>query len=196
MKNLETFVLDVLVSVPLDVGLEELIGGLISLDWVSEIVLGDLFGLSQERSNGFDARGTLEILAIDQLFDVFVEVFSLWTLSDSHLLENSHQDGSVSFEVPVLVDNLVDYSSLENLVCFVNEKVHEIVHIVDFFCIFHVFSAVLRQDLFSNHGDEEFDVLVLCELDVLFRELHAHFDLVEHWSQHGNNQCLSLPNRR
>ena len=48
MKNLETFILDVLVSVSLNVGLEELIGGLIRLDWVPKIVLGDLFGLSQE----------------------------------------------------------------------------------------------------------------------------------------------------
>jgi len=127
----------------------------------------------------------LEILAIDELFDVFIEVLSLRTLTDSHLFENSHQDSSVTFEIPVLVDNLVDHSSLENLVCFVNEKVHEVVHIVNFFGILHVFSAVLWQDLLSKHSDEKLNILVLCKFDVLFRELHAHFDLVVHWSQHG-----------
>ena len=124
-------------------------------------------------------------MAIDELFDVFIEVYSLWTLMDTHLFENPHQDSFVTFEIPVLVDYLLNDSCLENLVCFVNEKVHEVVHIVNYLGILNVFLAVLWQNLLSEHSNEKLNILVLCKLNVLFRELHAHFDLVVHWTEHG-----------
>lgn len=48
MKNLETLILDVLVSISLNVGLEEIIGCLIRFDGISQVILGDLFWLSKE----------------------------------------------------------------------------------------------------------------------------------------------------
>ena len=43
MKNLETFVLDVLFSVSLDILFEELKAALIGLDWIAEIIFVDGF---------------------------------------------------------------------------------------------------------------------------------------------------------
>ena len=55
VQDLEALVTNLLLSVSLDIVFQELIGGLVSLDWVAEIVLIDGLVFSQERSNGLDA---------------------------------------------------------------------------------------------------------------------------------------------
>jgi len=122
MQNLEALIFDLLFAVPLNVGSEEIEGGLISLDWVLQVVFDNILLLSQEGSDGFDARSRLQVLAIDELLDVLVEVLNLWiVLLNPHLLKDSNEDCSVSLKVPVLVDDLMDNTSLEHLVCLVYE---------------------------------------------------------------------------
>jgi len=75
VQDLEALVANLLLSVSLNVILEELVGGLVSLDRVAQIILIDSLILSQERSDGFDARGTLQVLTIDLLFNVCIKVF-------------------------------------------------------------------------------------------------------------------------
>lgn len=171
MQNLEALIFDLLFAVPLNVGSEEIEGGLISLDWVLQVVFDNILLLSQEGSDGFDARSRLQVLAIDELLDVLVEVLNLWiVLLNPHLLKDSNEDCSVSLKVPVLVDDLMDNTSLEHLVCLVYEQIHEIVHIIDLLSILHVFSAVLRQKLLSQKSDEVSHIVVLSKFDVLLRE--------------------------
>ena len=72
MQNLEAFMLDVLLSVSLDVLSEEFKTTLVSFDWVAQIIfVHNFLVISQEGSNGFDAGGTLQILAIDHFVQVF-----------------------------------------------------------------------------------------------------------------------------
>jgi len=48
MQDLEALVPNLLFSVSLDIILEELVCGLVSLDWVAQVILIDGFVLSQE----------------------------------------------------------------------------------------------------------------------------------------------------
>ena len=54
MQNLEALILDLLVSVSLDIGSQEVKGSLICLDGVSQVILRDFFWLSKVRTNSFD----------------------------------------------------------------------------------------------------------------------------------------------
>ena len=74
MQDLEALVPDLLLSVSLDIVFEELVGGLVSLDGVAEIILIDGLILSQKRSNGLDAGGTLQVLAVDLLLNVCIKI--------------------------------------------------------------------------------------------------------------------------
>ena len=56
MKKLETLMLDTLLSISLNVGLEEIIGSLVGFDRIFKVFLGDIFGVFQECSNGLNAR--------------------------------------------------------------------------------------------------------------------------------------------
>ena len=57
MQNGEAFVLDALITVLLDIGLEEVKTGLISVDRVSKVILVDrLLGVTDEGANSLDAR--------------------------------------------------------------------------------------------------------------------------------------------
>ena len=74
MKNLEALMVHVLSSEPLDILLDELEISLIGFDWVAEIILVDvLFVVSQEGSDGLDARRRLQILRGEQFVEVFFQ---------------------------------------------------------------------------------------------------------------------------
>jgi hypothetical protein len=123
-------------------------------------------------------------LTINELVQIFLHVLSLWSVFDIDLFQNSDKDCFESLEVPVLVNDLVDDSGLEDLMNFVSEKIHKVMHIIDRLCILHVFAAPLRQQLFSQQEDEVLHVRVLSELNALLGELKAHLNFVEHWPQH------------
>ena len=71
--HLEALVLDLLFPVPLNVVLEELERRLVRLDRVAEVVLHDGLAFSQECADRLDARRALQILRVDQLFEILVE---------------------------------------------------------------------------------------------------------------------------
>jgi hypothetical protein len=73
MQNLEALMRDVLSSVSFDIFFQEQEFGLISLDWVNQVIGIDLLGfLSQERSNCFNARRRLHVLRINQFVEIFL----------------------------------------------------------------------------------------------------------------------------
>ena len=152
---------NVLVSVPLDVISEELEGCLVSFDRVGQIISINLLGLfPQERSNSLDAAGTLHVLRIDQFFEMLLQILCLWSVFHIDLLQDSHEHCLESFQVPVLVDDLVDDSSLEHLVNFVSEKIQQVVHVVDGLSVRHIFAAPLGKQLLTQNEDEVFDVFI------------------------------------
>jgi len=57
--------------------------------------------------------------------------------------DDSHQCFLETFEIPILINNLMNDSSLENLVGFISEQEHKIVHKIDFLGICHVLFAPL-----------------------------------------------------
>ena len=61
----------------------------------------------------------------------------------TELSDDSHQCLFETFEIPILINNLMNYSSLENLVGFISEQEHKIVHKIDFLSIGHVLFAPL-----------------------------------------------------
>jgi hypothetical protein len=117
VEHLEALVFDFLLSVPLDILLQEFKSGLVGGYRVFEIVrvVVDVLGLSEEGANGFAAGLGLHILEIYSFLEPLVEILGRRCGSEPELLENSHQDCSESLEVPVLVNDLVDDSGLENL---------------------------------------------------------------------------------
>ena len=122
MKGLEALVLELLLSIPVDVGPEEGIGSLVSLDWVAQIVLVDVLLLvSQEGADGLHAGGGLQVLSVDQLLECLVKISGLWCSIYVQLGQNSGEDGLESLKVPVLIDDLMDDSSLEHLMHLVSE---------------------------------------------------------------------------
>ena len=66
--------LDLLLSVSFNITSEEVESGLVGLDGVAEVVLGDWLALPQEGADCLDARGALKILSINQLLDVLVHL--------------------------------------------------------------------------------------------------------------------------
>lgn len=193
MQDLEALVRNVLLSVSLDVLFQEREGCLIGLNWVGQVVSVDLLGLlSQEGPDGFDARGTLHVLRIDELVQILLQFLS-GGIFDIHHLKHFNKDSFESLHVPVLVDDLVDHSGLKDLMGLVGEKIHEVVHVVNGFGVLHVLSAPGWQKLLTEHGDEPVDVGVLGELDVLLGVGHAHLYFVHHGAKHGKHQGLFLP---
>ena len=97
MKDLETFVADFLLPVSLNVVLEELVSGLIRLDWIAQIILVDCLVFSQERTDSLDARCTLQVLTIDQLLKVSIKVLDGNRIFDLDFFEDPHDDCSETF---------------------------------------------------------------------------------------------------
>ena len=116
MQDLEALVSNLLFSISLNIVLEELVCGLVSFNWIAQIILIDGFVLSQKGSNCLDTGGTLQVLTINLFLNVGIEVLDGDGVLDLDLLKDSHDDCSEAFQVPVLVDDLVNHSCLEHLV--------------------------------------------------------------------------------
>lgn len=116
MQDLEALVSNLLLSVSLNIILEELVSGLVSLDWVAQIILIDGLVLSQKGANCLDTRGTLQVLTIDLLLNVSVKILDRDCILDLDLFKDSHDHSPEAFQVPVLIDDLMDHSCLEDLV--------------------------------------------------------------------------------
>jgi hypothetical protein len=157
---------------------------LIGLDWVDKIISIDFFCFfSQERSNSFNTRRRLHVLRIYQFVQVFFHFLSRAIL-DFHFVKHLEKDCFETFQIPILIDDLMDNTSLENLMSFVSEKIHQVVHFIDECGVFHVLSAPSWQNLFTIQCDESIDVWILCKLNILFSKSHAHFNLVHHRAKH------------
>ena len=116
MKNLEALVLDLLLSVSLDVLLQELKRRLVSLDRVSQVILNDGLWFSQETANGLDAGSRLQVLSVYHLVDVLLQPHRGRTLVQTDFLEDAHKYCLESLEIPVLIDDLMNNTGLEDLV--------------------------------------------------------------------------------
>ena len=57
--------------------------------------------------------------------------------------KNSHEYLFETFQIPVLVNNGMDYSRKEDLLCLVSQEIHEIVHFVNVITIFKILHAPL-----------------------------------------------------
>ena len=144
VKDLEAFVLDVLFSVSFDIIPEELESGLVGLDWVGKIVLGDvLLVVSQEAADCLDAGGTLEVLGVDQFVKDFLKLVNTTLVANIECLNDSHECAFEALHVPVLIDDLVDDSALENLGGLVSKQKHNVMHLADLVAILNVFGAPL-----------------------------------------------------
>lgn len=124
---------------------------------------------------------------------MLVELDRGWQGLKLHGLEDPGEDGSVALEVPVLIDDLVDHSCLEDLVRLVSEEVNQVVHVVDGLGVLHVLTAPLRQYLLAEGGHEVLEIGVAGQLDGLARVLNAHFDLVADGREQRQDERLPLP---
>ena len=100
-----------------------------------------------------------------------------------------------TFEVPVLIDDLVDHSCLEDLVRLVGEQVDQVVHVVDGLRILHILPAPLWQNLLAERRDEVLEDRAAGELTVLTRECNAHLDLVANGGEERQHKGLPFPDR-
>jgi len=118
---LEALMVHLLIPKPGDIVLYEIEVSLVSLDGVAQVILIDLLlVVTEEGTDRFYARSTLEILACKQLIEMLLETrsASIGTYlkhlqdSDEHLLE--------TFKVPILADDSVDNKGKEYLVSFLH----------------------------------------------------------------------------
>ena len=86
----------------------------------------------------------MQILEFYKFAKILIQ--ALWRRSfvDTKLLKYFHQYCFESFKIPVLIDDLMDDSSLKHLMSFKREQVQKIVHIIYEFRIFHIFPSPLR----------------------------------------------------
>ena len=186
VEHLEAFVLDLLFSVPFDIVLQELKGGLVGLDGVAQVVIVDgLLVVSQERSNGLDAGGALKVLAVDLLFNELFQVLAAHVAGKTQNLHDSHHGALETLKVPVLIDDLVDDSGLEDLLYLVSEEEHQVVQLRNLLVVVHVLGQVLGNQLLKQQVDEGLEVLVGRHLQVLFGELDVKLDPVGQRSANG-----------
>ena len=183
VKNLEAFVIHILLSESLDILLDELKISLVGFDWVAEIILIDgLLMVSQEGADSFDARGTLKILRAKKFIKVLLEGRTASVGTHLKQLKDSHENLLEALEIPVLVDNGVNNSGVEDLLSFVGEQVHQVVHLVDCLGIFDVLLAPLWKQLLTDEENQILDVFVPGEVLVLSGVLQGHLDFVHQWS--------------
>lgn len=129
VEHAEALVLDALGPVLEDVVLDELEGGLVSGDWVLQVVLVQLLlWVADEGATGADAGRTLEVLGLDL---VVKKVGDLLKFGASDVPQNTHKHLLEALEVPVLVDAGVDHSGGEHLLGLEGEQVHQVVHLSD-----------------------------------------------------------------
>lgn len=188
VKNLEAFVVHVLLSESLNILLDELKISLIGFDWVAEIILIDGFLMvSQEGTDCLDARGTLEILRAKKFIKVLLERRTASVGTDLKQLKDSHENLFETLEIPVLIDDGVNDSGVEDLLSLVGEQVHQVVHLVDRLGIFDVLLAPLWKQLLTDEENQILDIFVTGEVLILSGVLKGHLDLVHQWSAHRQN---------
>lgn len=183
MQHLEALMLDLLFPVSFNVTFEEVKRRLVRLDGVAQIIFDNWLVLPQERADRLDARRTLQILRIDELLNVLVELDGGGQSLQLHGLQEPIEHRPIAFKVPVLINDLVNDSCLEDLVRLVGEQVDQVVHVIDGLWVLHVLSAPLRKNLLAEGGHEVLEVRIAGQLAVLPRELHTHFDLVAERSE-------------
>jgi hypothetical protein len=167
---------------------------LVGLDWVAQVVFVNLFlVVPQEPANGLDARGGLQVLAVNCLVDDLFSLSCILLSLQPKEFEDSHQSALKALQIPVLVDDLVDDSSLKYLMCLVCKQENKIVHCLQLFAVLHVLGAPGWQELLTKAKDELSESLMACELKALLRVVEAHFDSVEDWSAHGQDERLRRP---
>ena len=102
----EALVLYALSAVLLDVFLEELEVGLVSVDGVTQVILVDGFLLvADEGADGLDARARLQVLRLD---DKVEEASDLVVVAGTNLAQYANEDLLEALKVPVLVNARVD----------------------------------------------------------------------------------------
>ena len=90
-----------------------------------------------------------------------------------------------ALQIPVLVDAGVNDVRSEDLLGFVRQKEHQIVHRVDAFVVVTIVSAELGEELFAKQLDGAGESLT--EVFVLEGVMHAAFDLVDQGARHGHD---------
>lgn len=157
VEYLEAFVIHILISESLDVFFDELEISLVCLDRVAQVILINSFSVvSQERANGLDARGTLQILRSQKLIEMFLERVAVSISTDFKSLKNSHEDLLEAFQVPILVNDGVDDPREEDLLGFVGKQVHKVVHLVDCFKILNFFGSTTMAEVILPKGKSDF----------------------------------------
>ena len=105
MEHREALMLDTLAAELADIVPQELKVCLVGRDGVRKIVLDDFFlGVADETTDGFDARGTLQILG---LYLEVKKTSHFVILLDTNCFKYSHKHLLESLEIPVLVDACV-----------------------------------------------------------------------------------------
>ena len=80
---------------------------------------------------------------------------------NAHLLEDPHDDRSVPFEVPVLIDDLMDHPRLKYLMGLLGKQVNQIVHFTNGLGITDVLGAPLREELLTEQVNHASDICIL-----------------------------------
>jgi len=132
-------------------------------------------------------------LCVDSFLKKLLEQGTFRKLVDVKLSKDPQEDSLETLHVPILIDDLMDDSTVENLVGLVLEQEDQVMHLVDQLSIFHVLSTPSRKDLLSKSKYEISKIFVLSKLDAFLWELKAHLNFVENRTAHGENQSLSLP---
>ena len=116
---------------------------LISINRVSKIILIDrLLGVTDERSDGLNARTRLQVLRLDGEIE---QACHLIVVAASKHSQDADKDLLETLEVPVLVDARVDDARVENLLGLHGQKVAQVVHVVDLFVVIDLFREELRE---------------------------------------------------
>jgi len=192
-------VLDALLSIPLNIVVEEFKVCLVSFDGVAKIVLLDvLLVVAEEATDGLDAGCTLEVLLVDQLFNSLLEVL----VFAAYLLDDADESALEALQVPVLVDNLVNDTALEDLSSLVGEQEHQVVHLayaVAALVLCQLLGAPLWEHLLTKEEHEILDIILFFisslkllagELHVLLGMLEAQLNAVEKRPEHGLHESL------
>ena len=116
---------------------------LISINRVSKIILIDrLLGVTDERSDGLNARTRLQVLRLDGEIE---QARHLIVVAASKHSQDADKDLLETLEVPVLVNARVDDARVENLLCLHCEEVTKVVHRVNLVWVTFIFSEEVRQ---------------------------------------------------
>ena len=154
--------------------LDELEVGLVGADRVEQVVLHDVFlGVADERANGFNARGALQVLVLDLLVD---QLHRGLVAAHAQGVEDAHEHLLEALEVPVLVDGRVDDPRREHLLRLEGEQENEVVHRVYLLVVVDDRDEVLGEDLLEEKVEDGGELLG--KLAVLARPLEGALDLV------------------